>query len=233
MSAVIYARLSDRPDKALDRSESIEQQVQRCLTWAATNALEPRGEPWVDKALSGADAARPGLWGAVGALRRGDVLVAATQSRFARGFVLGALLDEVKGKRAKLATVADGILGDDYDSAMKMYLNLLLDATERLRTAERTSRAMKAHQRNGRAMGGNAPRGFKRDGDRLVPDDREQEMIEKAAGLKGFGWSYADIAKELAGLGFKGRGGSPLTPAKISRILKSLPSGSRVDHPGG
>jgi site-specific DNA recombinase len=225
MPAVIYARLSDRPKDALDKSESLDAQAEACRAWAARNGYAVRSE-WADKALSGADADRPALWGAINALQRGDVLVALNQSRLARSMYLAGLIEEeVRTRRAQVATVADGIFSDDPDAMLRRLMEQFMDVAERVRTARRTRDAMRRHQAQGRAMGGNPPFGYRKDGERLVEDEHERAVIVAVRKLDADGWSHTAIARTFEAQGWTGRGGTPLTAAKVGRILKATKGG--------
>ncbi len=213
--AIIYARIS----RDLDGSGSIEQQEAACRAWAEARGLAV-AVVHADRGLSGGSPDRPGLWEAINALRRGDTLLAAKPDRLSRSVFLSCVIERrVAESGATIATVSAGEADDTPENALMRQILAAFSEYERKLIGARTSAAMRAHQRAGRAMSHHPPRGFRRVGDRLEPDEREQAMIALAAAKRGEGLTFTQVAEELRAQGYTGRGGSPLTGAKVSRIL--------------
>lgn len=222
---VAYARFSPRPDAA--ECESTERQLADIKSWA-------RAQGWVlrarknapcefrDDAESGDDAERPGLWAAIDALRRGDVLVVRSMDRLARSTGLTeALLLKIAAAGATLASV-DGVAAVG-ENRYQRFLRRILQAHAELQLEEireRTSRRMRQHQANGRLMSKEPPYGFREGEPRIVtladgstrtertlePDPSEQAIAERIAEMRADGLSYHRIAETLNTDGVPARG---------------------------
>jgi hypothetical protein len=79
---------------------------------------------------------------------------------------------------------------------------------ERIRAAKRQQRA------NGEFLGGSVAFGYRRDGERLVPDPAQQRAIKRVKALRARGLSLRAIRDELA------KRGHVLSHVLISRLVK-------------
>ena len=222
--AILYARFSPRP--GADRSESIKLQLQACHDYCERVEYEVAGE-YEDRALSGADEDRPGLWEAVDALGRGYVLVVHKLDRLARDVYLSELLHrEAKRAGARIEAVEGGSNGT---SPEQEYVRQILQASaayERKVTALRTKYAMLRLQSMGKSMTSIPPYGWEfdpnspmnvkvgKDGklhetvrSRTRQSDAEQAVIRQIIELNEQGLSLRGICKELTGQGIDHRGG--------------------------
>jgi site-specific DNA recombinase len=208
VKAIIYCRFSPRPNA--EESESIETQLDYCRKYCEEHGLEVAGE-YEDRAISGDDEDRPGLWEAVDALRRGNVLVVYRLDRLARSVYLSEYIRrQVEKRKARVEAVQGGGNGE---SPEETFIRQVLQAEaeySRKVTAIRTKYAMQRHQANGRRMSRRCPYGWKPDPENprlMVKDDQEQAIIDRIVALRQAGQSLRAIraALEAEGLGFRDR----------------------------
>jgi len=209
-NAIIYARFSPRPNE--DKCESIEQQIERCREYAKRNGLTP-SEEFSDRALSGKDADRPGLWDAVEALRRGDTLLVYTLDRLARDVYLSYIIErQVEKRGAKIVSVnGEGTASNTPGDKLTRTILRALAEYQRNVTAARTSQAMKRHQKKGRRMSDLTPYGWRRDPRNkalMIEDAYEQDVIRQILELRDEGKGLHTIARELEKRGITCRGGN-------------------------
>ena len=196
--AGIYTRFS--PRRNAEESESIETQLDLCRAYCRRKGYLIAGE-FEDRALSGADEERPGLWAAVDALRSGVVLVAYKLDRLARDVYLSELIQRETAKRgAIIETVEGGVNGDSPETRMVHQVLQALAEYERKVIAARTRAAMLRHQANGRRMSAQTPYGWTEDPSdpaRMVKDADEQAVIRRIVQLDAEGLGLREIAREL------------------------------------
>ena len=196
--AVIYTRFS--PRRNADDCESNEIQLDLCRAWCRRKGYAVAGE-FEDRALSGSEEDRPGLWSAIDALRRGHVLVAYKLDRLARDVYLAELIQREADKRgATVETVEGGTNGASPEQRMIRQVLQAFAEYERKVIAARTRAAMLRHQAAGRRMSAQPPFGWKpdpADPARLVKDDGEQAVIRRIVRLHAEGLGLREIAREL------------------------------------
>lgn len=153
MNAILYLRISDRPD--VERSESIELQRERCMAYCTSCGYTVMSEH-VDKSISGASAEnRPGLEEAIKmACKKKGVLVVYALARLARN-TRDALdiLNRLSACKAHLAMLDQRIdtttpMGECFFTFAAAMAQL-----ERRQTSQRISDAMKSKHRNGQRLG--------------------------------------------------------------------------------
>ncbi len=221
-TAIIYTRYSPRRDE--ETSESCETQEDLCRDYAQRHDLDIR-RVYADRALSGADADRPGLWAAVADLRRGDALLVYRLDRLARDVLLSLTIDQQVSKKGARIVSASGEGNGPTDEAwLVRAIQQVLAEYERRQIRRRTSEAMLRHQRQGRRMGSIPPFGYKEDPEDdalLVQDDREQAIIEQMRTLReDDGMSYREIARTLTEAGLSPRQAEKWSHVTIRAILK-------------
>ena len=206
--AVIYTRFS--PRRNADESESIETQLDLRRAYCRRKGYLIAGE-FEDRALSGADEDRPGLWSAIDALRSGVILVAYKLDRLARDVYLSELIQRETAKRgAIIETVEGGVNGDSPENRMVRQVLQAFAEYERKVIAIRTRVAMLRHQATGRRMSAKLPYGWTEDPDdpaRMVRDADEQAIIRRIVQLDAEGLGLREIARELDDDGTLCRGG--------------------------
>lgn len=199
--AIIYARFSPRPGAA--ESESCERQEAACRDYCGRRGYEVAGY-YDDRAVSGDDADRPGLWQAIGELRRGMVLVVRWRNRLAREVYLSEVIRRsVAAAGATIEAVEESNGESPQDHLIRQILAAFSEY-ERKIIGLRTKYAMLRHQKAGRRMGLIPPYGWDVDPDDrklLIQNHTEQGVIELMRTMRTSGQSYRAIARELDRLG--------------------------------
>lgn len=220
ISAVLYARFSPRKDE--DTSVSNEHQLAAARAYCARKGYAVASEHQ-DRALSGADAERPGLWAAMRALKRGSVLVVYRVDRLARDFILAEMLCREVGRKRAIVECVEGINGDGPEAIMTRQVLSAVAQFERTLIGKRTSAGMKHRQAQGQRMSRYPPYGWRLDPDstgRLAPCPAEQATIERMRVLRAEGLTLTQIAEKLNVEGFPARSGRAWLTATLWRILQ-------------
>jgi len=219
--AVLYTRFSPRPNA--DDSDSCEKQDEICREYCEKKGYEVVGY-FEDKKLSGDEADRPGLWEALGALKRGYVLVVRWRNRLARDVYLSEVIRRrVKKAGARIEAVEGDTNGDSPQDVLVRQIFAAMSEYEKKLIGIRTKYAMLKHQANGRIMGGVLPYGYKKDPDRtgyMIPCPAEQEVIGEIRQLAVDGYGVRQIAATLDIMGYIPRRGKIWNHRLISNILK-------------
>jgi DNA invertase Pin-like site-specific DNA recombinase len=220
-SAVLYTRVSTT--KQAEEGVSLEAQEARLRSWAAGQGIEVAGVH-VDAGLSGGRADnRPGLQAALADVcKRRGVLVVYSLSRVARSTRDAlAIAERLEKAGADLVSLSEAI--DTTSAAGKMVFRMLavLAEFERVLISERTLSAMDHLRRQGRKVSGNIPFGFdETEGGRLVPNEREQEVLALIRKMRDGGASFRDIVRELEVASVPTKSGLlTWTPATIRGVL--------------
>lgn len=199
--AVVYTRFS--PRRNAEESESCETQEAECREHAGRLGIQVRSVHR-DEGLSGDDPDRPGLAAAVGALRRGDVLLVTRRDRLARDPFLAELIRrQAAAAGARIMAVAgDPVSGDD-ESPEAIFVRRILDAVaelERRLIGARTKAALRTRQRQGQRVSRHAPYGYAidpRDPTRLVPEPCEEAAVARIRALAAEGLTPSQIARRM------------------------------------
>ena len=204
MKAVLYARFSPRPDAA--ESESLKTQLELCRAWCKIYGHEIIGE-FGDAALSGKIAERPGLRQAIDlVVKNRGILVSYSLSRLARSVRnCIAIDDRLKRGKAHFALVKTQIDTSTPSGRLSFHILAAIDEYQRELICETTSDAMIRHQSTGRAMGGCAPYGWSKVGERLVENEDEQKACKMILDLAAKGVGVRSIARTLELNGVKAR----------------------------
>jgi site-specific DNA recombinase len=222
--SILYARFSPRPDA--DESQSCEQQRAACTRYCAAKGYSCVDKDYYeDRSASGDDADRPGLWAAIGALRRGNVLVVRWRSRLARDVYLAEHIRravETAGARIEAAEEQNGETPDD--RFIQQILAAFAEREKRI-IAIRTKYAMLRHQRNGRYMGGEPPYGWRTEDGRLLQDPDEQHTLGYILEMRERGVSLREIAERLGLKGRPARGGGAWSHGSVAKILRRQAAG--------
>ena len=222
MKAVIYARFSPRRNE--DGCESNDTQIELCQAYCGRQKY-PVGPIFQDKALSGDNEDRPGLWDAVDAISKGDVLVVYKLDRLARSVYLSHLIEravlKVGGKI--VSATGEGTWADTPEDELIRNILRAIAEYERKVIAARTKAAMLRHQRTGRRMSNLLPYGWQPDPDdpaRMVKNGAEQGVIRKIVELAGLKFNSRQIARALEGDGHLSRNGKRFGHTTVLAILK-------------
>ena len=153
--AVAYCRFS--PRKHADRCESVEAQLELIKAYCDKNGYTVKAS-YSDKALSGSDEDRPGLWAAIDAVKRGDTLIVAKRDRLARDVMLSCWIEkETKAKGVRIVSIAGE--GTESDDPTAVLMRRMIDAFaeyERKVIAARTKISQRAFLRES-DVGANGP----------------------------------------------------------------------------
>jgi len=197
--AVLYARFS--PRKNSDKCESVEAQFDFCRRYCDKNNIDIEKE-FSDRALSGDEIDRPGLWQAIDALKKGYLLVVYKLDRLARSVYLSSIIERsVLNKRATILSISGE--GTWKDTPEDCFMRQILQAShelERKVISARTKAAVLRYQAQGRRMSHLLPYGYKldpKDSKRMVVEPKEQATILEICRLSREGLSYRKIAEAL------------------------------------
>ena len=222
MKAIIYARFS--PRRNAENCESIEAQTEACRAYAKSHNLAVAAE-FGDKALSGSEEDRPGLWAAIDALGKGDVLLVYRLDRLARSVYLSFIIEQAvhKNQGSILSVSGEGTWQDAPEDQLVRHILQALAEYERKVIGARTKMAMLRHQRNGRRMSHLPPYGWAvdpQDADRLVECKQEQQVIETVVALRKQGLGFRAIAKQLEAMKAPKREAKIWSHARVVGILR-------------
>lgn len=134
---------------------------------------------------------------------------------------LGTIIETFQKANVDLMSVQDSI--DTSTAAGRLVLNVMASVSqwEREAIGERTSEALQ-HKKANNKVYGEVPYGFRREGDNLIKNDKEQENIRLMQSLKSKGFSYRAIARQLEQDGILTKKGKTKWNHKtISKILKA------------
>jgi len=232
-NAILYARFSPRRNAA--QCESIETQDDLCRAYCDRQGYTIKAT-FEDRALSGSEEDRPGLWDAVNALKKRDVMVVYRLDRLARDVYLSELIYRaVRKKGATIEAVEGGGNGDSPEDEVLRGMLQVFSQYERKVTAARTKAAMLRHQATGRKMAAQPPYGQRIDPEapytiperpgvparpgRTLPDHEELAQIQRILRHRREGLSYRAIARELNRCKIPSRG-EQWTHSIIGRILR-------------
>lgn len=221
--AITYARFSPRPNGA--ECESIEVQQEAIRKYCSENGYTIEAE-YADRNASGADRKRPGLWAAMDALKRGWTLMAYQLDRLSRDeYITYMIRQECEKRKVSIISVRDeGTWTDSPSSRLVRKILQALAECEREVTGERTSLAMRRHQRNGRRMSGLLPYGFRADPadkGKLLKDETEQAGLKLMQTMREGGASWNNICKELTARGYKPRGAKWYTGSVLKIVRRA------------
>ena len=223
MATIAYLRVST--DKQADSGAGLDAQFDACLKSAGSLAGTFR-----DEGVSGTASLdkRPALLAAIGALKKGDVLIVAKRDRLGRDPMVVAMIESaVTRKGARIVSAAGE--GTDSDNPSDILMRRMIDAFaeyERLIIKARTKSALKAKKQR-KERTGSIPYGYHlaADGVHLEQDEKEQEALRIVSLLRAEGLSLRAIADQLAARGFVSRRGSKMHPQTVSNMLKAAANG--------
>lgn len=212
---VAYLRVSTQ-----EQTNGLDVQRAEIERWAAARGLTIAEGDWFEDRISGTTSIdkRPALLEALGVLSKGDVLVVQKRDRLARDTSVAVYIERaVKGAKATLAC-AQGGDGDDPGAALLRHMLDGVSAFEVAMIRARTKAALRAKKARGECVG-TVPYGFRREGDVLVRDEGEQEVLACVRGLRAAGLSERAIVAELAQAGHVARSGRPFQKTQVHRML--------------
>ena len=217
MATIAYLRVST--DQQADSGAGLDAQHDACTKSAGVLAGVYR-----DEGVSGSAGLekRPALLEAIGALKKGDVLMVAKRDRLGRDPLVVAMIESaVQRKGARIVSAAGE--GTGSDSPADVLMRRMVDAFaeyERLIIGARTKAALQAKKARGERTG-SVPYGYTLADDEktLEPNPTEQAVITEARKLKAAGLSLRKVAAELARRGFYARNGAQFEAEQVRRMV--------------
>ena len=205
-----YLRVST--DSQADSGLGLDAQRVSIETAAGRHGLIV-ADTFTDAGISGSRdlAERPGLFAAIEAMKRGDVLLVAKRDRLGRDVVAVAMIERLivrKGGRV-LSAAGEGTENDDPSSMLQRRILDAFAEYERLIIQQRTKAALRAKRDRGERAG-NVPFGYQLGPDQrtLLPCVGEQRIVAMIRDLRKAGHTLQDIADELNRQGYTTRRGS-------------------------
>jgi site-specific DNA recombinase len=221
--AVIYARFSPRRNE--DHCESNEKQLEFCRAYCSERNIEIAGE-FQDRALSGSEEDRPGLWSALASLKKGQFFMVYKLDRLARNVYLHFIIEKEIEKAGGILVSVTGEGTEDATAENQLVRTILAALSEYMRrvTNARTKAGMLRNQAAGRRMGRAdlPPYGFMTDpadDSRLISNPAETPILSQVCAMRKEGLNLRQIGRKLNEQGVNGRSGRPLHHSVIRAIL--------------
>lgn len=217
--AILYARFSARPGAAL--CESNEAQLESMRAFCISKGITVAGE-FQDRAASGADDTRPGLWDAIRALKRGYILLADHPDRLARDLMLGEVIREKAEVRGATVETVNARTESTLEGEMVRKILAVISEYRRKADAALTSKRSRRHQATGRKMSKIAPFGYAddpKDATRIIPNPTEQAICARVCELAAKGLKSMRIKRTLEADKVMCRGKSEWNRRTIQRII--------------
>lgn len=218
---ILYARVST--DDQAERGVSLADQEARLRAYGAAMGWSDEVQVVADAGESAKSLQRPGIASVLASARRGEVgrIVVAKLDRLTRSVRdLAELLDLCVKHDVALVSLAEHL--DSSSAAGRLVVNMLgvVSQWEREAIGERTAAAL-AHKRTRREAYSPTPIGFRREGELLVDDVVEQQILAEAVRLDRAGESYRAIGRVLTERGLKPRRGSVWHASSVRAMLRS------------
>lgn len=216
-----YVRVST--SEQADRGFSLDAQRERLAAYAHATGRDPISEYIVDDGFSGGTLARPGMQRLLAMINAGEVacVLVAKLDRLSRSLrdVLD-LLDLCERTGTALLSASEAL--DTSSAVGKMLIHLLASfgEFERGRIAERTADVLAYKRRSGKVYS-RTPYGFRREGDRLIPDAVQQRALAMMRQLDAEGKSLRAIAAALTQAGYAPPKGNAWHATSVQRVLTS------------
>lgn len=214
-STVGYIRCSTEDQR--DNGVTIEAQEARIRAYCDAMAW-PEPQIVSDPAFSAKNLRRPGVQRVLDAVKRGEVerLIIVKLDRLTRSVRdLSDLFDLCAKHSTALVSITDAL--DSSTATGRMCANMMATVSqwEREICGERTAAAL-GHMRQLRQAYGKTPFGYVRDGERLVPDAKQQAARTEALKMHRAGHSLRAIGAMLAE-----RSGRTWAAATVRAMLRS------------
>ena len=219
--AIGYVRVST--EEQAEEGVSLRGQVEKIRQYAALHDLD-LVEVVEDAGRSAKDLRRPGMERILERVKKGEVaaVIVAKLDRATRSVRdLQDLLAIFAKKGVEFATVAERL--DTSSASGRFFVGMLglVAQWERETISERTRDGLAKIRSEGRRISGQAPRGFRFNGDRVVVDRAEKRLAGEAAALRRSGLSIRKIAETLNSRGRKTRNGGRIYASGVERLLRA------------
>ncbi len=204
--AIAYCRVSTR--EAATEGHSLAAQESRLQALAQANGVT-LGHVFVDAGFSAGTLKRPAINEVLSAIKAGGVsaLYVAKLDRLCRNLDdLRSIVKLCEKHQVALVSASEAI--DTSSPAGRMMVSMLgiIAEFERERIAERIADTAFDLRAKGQVYCKNAPFGYRRNGDRLVPDAVQQRALRTMRQMHASGASYRQIAQRLTANGIAPRG---------------------------
>lgn len=207
----------------MQRHESIETQLDKCQTWAASRG-HAIVKMFTDEAVSGRTLRkRDGLQRLIQAARRHefDAVVVYSITRISR-----SMEDHIDLEREfrKIGMPILSVDGGNGDSASARFTRRVMQAASVLeveQTAERVHDSMMVDARKALFNGGTPPYGYSVANRQYVVNEAESGAVRLIFKLYGTGHSYGEIIKELNAAGYTTRAGEPFKKTALHAMLNN------------
>lgn len=214
---VVYGYCRVSTDRQANEGESLAVQRRQIEGYCHMQGWD-LGPVFVEEGVSGSTplGERPQGRELLDRVKPGDVIVAAKLDRLFRSALDALQVTEGFRRRGVGLHLLD-IGGDVSGNGLsKLFLTVAaaFAEAERDRIRERVQTTKDDMRAQGRYLGGRVPFGFKVEDGQLVEDRIQQAAIGEMEDLRGRGWSYRDIAREISG-----RYGTVISHEGVKRIL--------------
>ena len=213
-----YVRVSTK--EQAESGLGLEAQVNKIKAYCELYDLE-LVDVFIDDGYSGKTLDRPALQRLIKRLENGEAegVVIAKLDRLTRSVAdMGVLLERVF-KDKELFSVSENV--STRTPSGRLVLNVLISVAqwERETIVERTKDALRAKRERGEKTGGDVPFGYDEIDGKLIPNEKEQRIIELIKRLRSKGYGLKRIARFLNENGFKTKKGRAFTHIQVKRIL--------------
>jgi site-specific DNA recombinase len=219
MKAIGYIRVST--DEQAREGISLDNQRQRIEAYCQYKGFE-LVSIIEDAGISGGkNKARAGFIELLDRIETGDIQVIVLYSleRISRDMLTLLALERLLDERdVELHTVEGQVDTSTPDGWLNFAMKAFLGEMERRQVKYRTKKAMEYKKGQG-AVVGSVPYGFKREGDTLMVDLAEQNVIRLVNTLYGQQLRLADICRTLSEKNVKTRNGKAFTPQQVKRVI--------------
>lgn len=219
--AIIYTRFS--PQRHAEESASCETQYAYCEQYCHQKGYEIAGSK-EDRAASGSDEERPGMWEAIGKLGKGDVLLVWKLDRLARNVYLMELIRRgCEAVGATIEAVQGDVEGNGPEQVMIRQVLSAISEYERKVIALRTKYAMLHHQKTGLRMSRHPPYGWTLDPNdpaRMIPNASEGAAVLEILRLRKEGSATCEIVRTMNQFWKDVSRSKRWTPKTIDTIIK-------------
>jgi site-specific DNA recombinase len=219
MKAIGYVRVST--EEQAREGISLENQRQRIKTYCQYKDFD-LADIIEDAGISGGkNKARAGFIELLNRIETGDIQVIVLYSleRISRDMLTLLALERLLDERdIELHTVEGQVDTSTPDGWLNFAMKAFLGEMERRQVKYRTKRAMEYKKTQG-AVVGSVPYGFRREGNGLIADLREQGVVRLVNDLYGESMRLVDICNELKARNILTRSGRDFIPQQVKRII--------------
>jgi DNA invertase Pin-like site-specific DNA recombinase len=231
-SAVIYCRISDKPDHALDANQSLEAQEIACRAYAKQHGIEVKAA-YTDYRLSGSTLERPGLFRAIAALAKNDFLLVYRLDRIARDLAVSLFIErKIHDREARILSASGegtSLVADDATSRLVRQILNCVSEFERAAISARTKHAMKTKMANGQKISSKPPYGWEQSthSKKLTPHPKTAPILEVIFHMTVQQYPISDIVAEARHMEVAQR----LPPTRREIIQKVVERIQAGEHP--